>query len=84
MISKMDKKNANSDIPNQTQSRSGRGGVRKSAGRKPEVPGEPMVHKTVTLTAITLRKLLVLGDGNLSKGVRAAAEVAFDRYQRGR
>jgi hypothetical protein len=43
--------------------------------------GRPMEHTTITLDALTLRKLRVLGNGNVSEGVRIAAEVAFDRYQ---
>lgn len=60
------------------------GGARKGAGRKTEKPGESMDHATVTLDEMTRRKLTVLGDGNLSKGVRLAADVAYDRYQQGR
>ena len=30
---------------------------------------------------MTWRKLLVLGAGNASKGVREAARIAYDRYQ---
>lgn len=62
--------------------KSKRGGARKNAGRKPENPGEAMTHKTITLDSMSLRKLLVLGDGEVSRGVRVAAEIAFDRYQR--
>lgn len=54
----------------------------KKRGRKPLTPGEPMKRKVVTMDEMTLRKLRVLGDGNISQGVRRAAEVAFDRYQK--
>lgn len=39
-------------------------------------------RRTVSVDELTWRKLLVLGGGNASKGVRAAASVAYDRYQR--
>jgi hypothetical protein len=61
---------------------SGRGGRRQNAGRKTEVPGEVMERHNVMLDDTTRRKLLVLGDGNLSRGIRRAACVAFERYQR--
>lgn len=38
-------------------------------------------RRTVSVDELTWRKLLVLGGGNASKGVRAAAKVAYDRYQ---
>lgn len=57
------------------------GGRRARAGRKSEVPGEKVEKTTVTLHPMTKRKLAVLGDGNLSKGIRLAADVAFDRFQ---
>ena len=41
-----------------------------------------LVRRTITVDDLTWRKLLVLGAGNASKGVRTAANVAFDRYQR--
>lgn len=49
-------------------------------GPKP-IHGEPMTKRVVTLDEMTLRKLRVLGDGNVSAGVRKAAEAAFARYQ---
>lgn len=61
---------------------SGRGGRRQNAGRKTEVPGEVMERRTVMLDDTTRRKLIVLGDGNLSRGIRRAAGVAYERYQR--
>lgn len=54
----------------------------KKRGRKPLNPGEPMARQIVTLDALSLRKLKVIGEGNLSLGVRRAADVAYDRYQR--
>lgn len=54
----------------------------KKRGRKPINPGQPMDRKVVTLDELTLRKLKVLGEGNISAGVRRAAEVAFARYQK--
>lgn len=57
-----------------------RGGARRNAGRKTEV-NEPLTKVAVTVHALALRQLRVLGDGNLSLGVRRAAEVAYDRYQ---
>lgn len=55
---------------------------RNKTGRKTEVPGERMVRTEVSVDPMTLRLLRVLGDGNVSKGVREAARVAYDRYQR--
>lgn len=57
------------------------GGRRKRAGRKSEVPGEKVEKKTVTLHPMTQRKLRVIGDGNLSRGIRRAADIAYDKYQ---
>lgn len=59
------------------------GGARLNAGRKSEVIGAKMRQVTVTIDELTERKLRVLGDGNLSKGVRAAAIVGYEKYQRG-
>lgn len=38
-------------------------------------------RRTITVDDLTWRRLLVLGEGNASKGVREAARVAYDRYQ---
>lgn len=54
----------------------------KKRGRKPFNPGQPMERKVVTVDEMTLRKLKVLGDGNISAGVRLATYVAFSRYQK--
>lgn len=59
------------------------GGPRRRSGRKTELP--PSEHTkpvTVTLDEMTLRMLRVLGDGNLSRGIRDAARVAYARYQK--
>lgn len=45
-------------------------------------PGETAQRLTVTIDEMTLRRLKVLGKDNVSLGVRVAARVAFDRYQR--
>jgi hypothetical protein len=54
--------------------------MQKKRGPKP-IHGETMTKKVVTLDQLTLRKLKVLGDGNVSAGVRKAAEIAYARYQ---
>lgn len=51
-------------------------------GRKPFFPGEPMRRHPITVDEMTLRKLKVLGEGNVSAGVRVAAEIAYRTYQR--
>lgn len=53
----------------------------KKPGPKTEIP-EGMERVTVTLDSMTRRRLRVLGQNNESLGVRVAARVAFDRYQR--
>lgn len=58
------------------------GGPRNNAGRKLETPGASATKRSVTLDEMTVRKLIVLGDGNVSKGIRAAANTAYDVYQR--
>lgn len=55
---------------------------RKKAGRKSEFPTEKMQRKLVTVDALTVDLAKVLGEGNLSKGIRDAVLVAYDRYQR--
>ena len=57
------------------------GGARRNAGRKSTVPGETMTRVCVTLDERTLRLLKVLGDENISQGVRVAADVAYDAWQ---
>lgn len=51
-------------------------------GPKTELGDVPVVRTQVCLDERTKRLLLVLGGGNLSKGIRQAAEVAYQRYQR--
>lgn len=54
-------------------------------GPKTNTPtGEDLVKKNFTVDQMTLRKLAVLGGGNLSAGVREAARVAYDQYQKGK
>lgn len=53
----------------------------KKRGPKPQVPGEPYKRQIVMIDSLTRRMLSVLGEGNLSAGVRKAARVAYDRYQ---
>jgi hypothetical protein len=43
---------------------------------------DPLDRVTLTLDALTRRRLKVLGDGNESAGARVAARVAYERYQR--
>ncbi len=50
-------------------------------GPKTERPGEPLTRHQVLIDALSLRMLRVLGNGNLSKGIREAAKVAYERYQ---
>lgn len=57
------------------------GGKRANAGRRIELPGETAEKHTVTLDAMTVRKAKVLGDGNLSLGLRKGIGVAYARYQ---
>ena len=57
---------------------------RSNAGRKTELNGEPVERHQVMLDEMTVRKLRVLGEGNVSKGVRQATLVAYEQYQRGR
>lgn len=58
------------------------GGARRNAGRKTEKTGLPTKAVTVSLDEMTVRKLKVLGDDNLSRGIRVAAEIAFEKYQK--
>ena len=59
----------------------GHGGARRNAGRKSAVPGETMKRVCVTLDERTLRLLDVLGEGNISQGVRVAADLGYDAWQ---
>lgn len=58
------------------------GGARPNAGRKTELPGERMRRVTITVNEMTVRRLRIVGDGNVARGVRHAAQVAYDRWQR--
>jgi hypothetical protein len=54
--------------------------VRKR-GRKTEMlPCEVLERANLSLDAMTLRKLKVMGDGNASKGARYAARIAYERF----
>lgn len=59
-----------------------RGGARPSSGKKTELMGQPTRRVQVSLDERTLELLGVLGGGNTSKGIRVAARVAYERYQR--
>lgn len=65
-----------------TEKISKRGGRRQNAGKKPDVPGTTKESTSISVSNMTLRKLAVLGDKNISKGVEIAADIAYDRYQR--
>lgn len=54
----------------------------KKRGPKPLFVGETLKRTQVTIDSLTKRKLMVIGDGNLSAGVRAAADAAYEQYQR--
>lgn len=54
---------------------------RRKPGRKPIVHGQPMKRRLVHLNDMEDRMARVLGDGNLSAGIRKAIRVAYDRYQ---
>jgi len=54
----------------------------RKRGPKPLINGETLKRKQVTIDEMTERMLKVLGKGNLSAGVRAAASVAYADYQR--
>lgn len=41
-----------------------------------------MKHHTVSLDERTVELLKVVGGGNLSRGIRHAARVAYEEYQR--
>ena len=57
---------------------------RKKPGPKTEVLTEQRLERVaLTLDPLTRTMLRVVGDGNESKGVRHAARVAYDKYQKG-
>lgn len=56
---------------------------KKKPGPKTGPVDGPLERVYVTLDEMTKRKLTVLGRGNMSKGIRAAADYCFSRYQQG-
>lgn len=58
------------------------GGARRNAGRKTEVLGERMKPIRVTLDERTMRLLKAMGNGVVSKGIRVAANIAYDEWQK--
>lgn len=60
-----------------------RGGARRNTGPKTELMGQPARRVQVRLDDRSIELLRVLGNGNVSRGARIAADVAYDRYQRG-
>lgn len=63
-------------------SKAGHGGKRVRAGRRTEVPEKDLRKVSVMIDEQAIEMLLVVGEGNLSRGVRTAARVAFDRHQK--
>lgn len=61
-----------------------RGGPRRNAGRKTERHDLAVSKRTVSYDDLTQRRLSALGGGNVSRGIRLAAEHAFDAYQAGK
>ena len=58
------------------------GGARVHSGRRTEHPdAAPMARYNVSLDERTLEKLRVVGGGNVSRGIRAAADLAYKHYQ---
>ena len=58
------------------------GGARVRAGRRTEHPeGAAMARHNVSLDERTVELLKVVGEGNISRGIRLAAEVAYKQYQ---
>ena len=57
-----------------------KGGARPGAGRKPVAgPADPLVRKSVTLRESDIRRLEVMGDGNLSAGIRRLLQESTSR-----
>ena len=50
-------------------------------GPKPLLGDEILTSKQVTIDRLTIRKLLVVGGGNISAAVRLAADIAYEKYQ---
>jgi uridylate kinase len=57
------------------------GGTRNNSGRKLEVLGEKTKRVNLSLDQRTLDMLKVVGGGNVSRGVRKAARMAYEDYQ---
>ncbi len=55
--------------------------MRMKKGPKTQTDGAPVGRVAVTLDEMSQRKLRVLGEGNMSLGIRRAADVAYQRYQ---
>jgi len=60
------------------------GGARSAAGRKPAANGGAMLKVSVSMDDLTRRKAVVLGEENLSRGIRLAVDLAYDRFQSGK
>ena len=58
-----------------TAKKSTRGGARKGAGRKAVDSTGPVERKTVTLDVKTIQTMRNLGEGDLSRGIRRAAQI---------
>lgn len=56
----------------------------KARKRKPADPDMKMIQRVVTFDNHTAMKLFRLGDGNVSLGIRRAAEVAHKEFLLGR
>lgn len=56
------------------------GGKRRNAGRKTELVSTTTKLVTVSLDEMTVRKLRVVGGGNVSRGVRIAAASAYENF----
>lgn len=54
---------------------------RKKPGPKP-IHGVAMKRQIVMMDELTLRKARVIGNDNISRAVREAIELAYERYQR--
>ena len=64
------------------QNKPRRGGARPNSGPKTELEGQPTKRVQVSLDSRTVDLLKVVGHGNVSAGIRHAARVAYDKYQR--
>ena len=61
-----------------------RGGARRNTGPKTELLGQPTRRVQVRLDDRSIELLRVIGNGNVSRGARIAADAAYDLYQKGR